>query len=496
MGKYNNNCNNMKLNKLKLKFILIVFLIFTTNSIYADSDLIDILVKKGYLATSESKLVSFDKSSNGYIANYVRKNSYQNLHFSGLIHLQSDYSSSEQLISDRSTKLGGLYGYKSSTYYGLQMRRICLGLKIDIAPNSYVIIGGDFINGCSKREIGYLNSNFAGKENKSIGHESYNNLKYKINLNRATFSWNITHNSLVHFGYTKVPFGNEESYENDRLKTIEISPVGNFFINQLGYGSRHTGIHFSKDLEIEGSYLDNIYYKFSITDSKQVNAGNAMNDPLALWWKIGCSKYCGIFGFDFGFSGGYILNKRTTENQNLESIIESESKNIKGLIFSIYGNINHEQLSCMIQFMSANVNKSKVDYDGVIGNTNPLGLTVTPSYKFNKSSLLNRFEAVASYSFLNSNFNSEVLHGIGILPGSVVSGLSNVASINGNSISQLFQSLHHLYIGGNWFIIDNVLTFSTGFEYSLFKYNMCGYEESAIKDISFTGCRARLQVTF
>lgn len=292
----------------------------------------------------------------------------------------------------------------------------------------------------------------------------------------------------MHFGFMKVPFGFEETTSSSKLKTVERSTMNRFFINQLGYGARHTGIYLNGDFGEMEDILDGVYYALAITGTSQGHVDGPSNSP-ASWGRLGFTSSYEAVDFNVGFNMGYIPCNRcggvAGKDINLGNYTNiPENRKTSDYVYGLYANVNWEGFSLMSEFMAASLTSGSL----AGGHASPVGFTLMPSYRFDAEDF-GDFEIVGSYSYLSSN-------GFGIDPLAVMPG--SALSVSSPKAIERFAKMDSFYLGGTWFIVGNDVTLTSGFEYTRLDDQLRGDNKGpkAPKRNNTFGFRTRLQLLF
>jgi len=90
--------------------------------------------------------------------------------------------------------------------------------------------------------------------NKWFAEAVYDFAEEDISTDKAFVGYKVSDALTVKLGFTKVPFGFEETQSSAKIPTIERSVAARFFADDIDFSGRHNGIHVSGDLPAGFSY--------------------------------------------------------------------------------------------------------------------------------------------------------------------------------------------------------------------------------------------------
>jgi phosphate-selective porin len=199
----------MKLNKLTQLTALSMTLLGASTFAASNDALLDLLVKKGVLSSTEATTVAAElKEADKGISFSAKGKETVKLRFNGRMQAQYD------------SLAGTLNGTDTSSTNHFYFRRLFLGAKATLSNGIYAETVLDF----------------AGDENPEIA------------FDKASFGYKFDDAFDAQLGFQKVPFGFEETESSSSLPTIERSAANRFFADQIDFSSRHMGIHANGEL--------------------------------------------------------------------------------------------------------------------------------------------------------------------------------------------------------------------------------------------------------
>lgn len=245
-------------------------------------------------------------------------------------------------------------------------------------------------------------------------------------------------------GYTKVPFGFEETSSSAKIPTIERSAINRVFADDSDFSGRHLGLHAKLDLgygfSIAGSAANAHQGDFS-------KASDGATDEMGYWGRIQWANDFLTVGADAGFTAD-ANDSSTGGDQNAEG-------------YTAYINYNQGGFNVLGEYFTGNPFGQSVN-----GATS--GFAIRASYK------LGKFEPVIRYTALeqdDANIDFDEL----------------IRRSNDSATGA--TELESLYVGVNY-------------HYSKSVKFMLGYEDASAEDADgnevndTTGFRARLQLLF
>jgi phosphate-selective porin len=423
---------------IKIKYILTILLtaLLGGGVLYAaDKELVDILVNKGYLSKEEAHKIMSDVSHGPIIK--TKGKLVKKLTFSGRVHGQWDY-----LSADIDGQEDGQDD--PSTENSFIMRRLYFGVKADLGEGWEGVVNASFGDDTNRLDKGYL-------------------------------AKKLSDDFKVYAGYLKAPFGIEETTSSSKIKSVERSALNRFFIEDLNFGARVTGV------QLHGS-MSGLKGVLAVTNIRQGNFDNgsdSKNDDgvkskessFAYWGRLNHTLFLNTEESAKLMLGGDVAFLPTDAALQYDR----ELKNRDALVYTVYGKLSVDDFlsigdaSILLQLMGADVE-----------DKSPIGFNIMPSIF-----LTNDFELVLSYSFLDSD-------GMGIDPSD--------ATRHVNDNGGYWDEYNEFYVGINYFISGNDLKFSAGYVYAKGADFLTGDHgtEVADEDNAFTsnGFRARLQLLF
>lgn len=238
--------------------LLSIIAAFTTAGVLTsqagDADLLNKLVEKGVLSQSEAAHLADGSSHTVFKA---KGKHTKKVRFNGRLQFQYDYLNADD---DANT----VNADRSQFYF----RRLFLGAK------------------------GYLADDWAGEIVMDFANQA-------AGIDKAVISYTGFEGTDINFGWTKVPFGMEETTSSSKLKPIERSAANRLFADDLDFGARHSGIHVNGDVIDTG-----LSYAVSLTNGAQGESDRASG--------VNNSKGFGVFGrleytFDLSDHGSLLI---------------------------------------------------------------------------------------------------------------------------------------------------------------------------------------------
>jgi len=277
-------------------------------------------------------------------------------------------------------------------------------------------------------------------------------------VDKAVVGWKYDKLANFEAGYTKVPFGFYESTSSSKIKTVERSIANRLFIegDGLAFGGRQTGLFAKGDLDAGFSY------KAAVVSAQP---SNDRNDDTAKG------------GDQNGYGGFARVQWKSDKTDNGQLLVGADlgymqdgSLNANGdgdlVAYGLHANysIGDFNLSAEGLFGSVEDNaKSSSDSD-------VFGLTIQPSYQIN-----DKWEIVASYTYADAD-------------DSYLIEADDTMRKSGNK--NRFDEVSSYYVGFNYYILENDLKLSGGFEHAEYENG-----ETA-EDTDIDAFRLRLQMLF
>lgn len=392
-----------------LKSMLIAAAAITSVSAFAqDKATLDLLVKKG-LITAEERAKTLDeaakvRSASGLNKVFVKEDATKRLTFSGRV--QTQYES----ISGTTTANNGTQSASVDLSNGF-MRRLYLGFKVDMGEG----ISAELVN------------NFADNT-----------------LDKAIFTAENTYGTFV-LGYQKVQWGLEENTSSSKLLTVERSASNRFWnegvssssLGRLGFGARHTGIHYSNKYAVDAAQT--LEYGASIVNASQGQANNSGNDVGTYANLIYTYKVTDTNKHSFGLNWGSARDTRTALGTGIGAGVNSAT--ISG--FNPYIKSQFDNLIVQAELMGT-TNEAVTGSTPSAVERKPQGYTLLAAYKFT-----DQIEGVVRYSQLDTD-------GQGATFGGLYRDASNVAGV--------YNKFDSVYFGVNYYFVDHNAKLMLGYE--------------------------------
>jgi phosphate-selective porin len=392
-----------------LKSMLIAAAAITSVSAFAqDKATLDLLVKKG-LITAEERAKTLDeaakaRSASGLNKVFVKEDATKRLTFSGRV--QTQYES----ISGTTTANNGTQSASVDLSNGF-MRRLYLGFKVDMGEG----ISAELVN------------NFADNT-----------------LDKAIFTAENTYGTFV-LGYQKVQWGLEENTSSSKLLTVERSASNRFWnegvssssLGRLGFGARHTGIHYSNKYAVDAAQT--LEYGASIVNASQGQANNSGNDVGTYANLIYTYKVTDTNKHSFGLNWGSARDTRTALGTGIGAGVNSAT--ISG--FNPYIKSQFDNLIVQAE-MIGTTNEAVTGSTPSAVERKPQGYTLLAAYKFT-----DQIEGVVRYSQLDTD-------GQGATFGGLYRDATNVAGV--------YNKFDSVYFGVNYYFVDHNAKLMLGYE--------------------------------
>lgn len=269
-------------------------------------------------------------------------------------------------------------------------------------------------------------------------------------IEKALIEWEFTDQHTFLAGYQKVPFGYEETTSSARLKTVERSVATRYFVDQLAYGSRFTGLY------LEGEYDSGLYFTTALTNPEQgTAAGSAGSNSLAAWAQAGWKGDFGGLPWNLGASGGRLEGVR--------------ADGITDWVWGVHAVTRLTDLELTFEYLSARLEDARAGR-----NAQPLGFTLQGAW-----SLTPRFELVGRFSSLD-------------LDGGIGADLGTTFRRAPETGDALYDEAQAYYLGGNWYFLDQALKLTAGYEWATYDDNLTGMQG----DAEVNSFRTRLQLLY
>ena len=309
---------------------------------YAASNdaLLDLLVKKGVLSSTEASEVAAElKEENKGVAFTAKGKETVKVRFNGRLQFQYDALDAEDQDGD-----------KASTNH-FYFRRLRLGAK-------------------AKHENGLFAEtvvDFAGDD---------------LSINKAIAGYEYSDALNASFGYNKVPFGFQETTSSAKIKTIERSAANRFFADDIDFSGKHAGLFAKGDLGSGFSYSTALVNAAQGEGSKLLGASNASND-LAFFGRLQWKSD----GLTIGVDGGHQSNNYIDDNDTGKADAGDTFYDVTA--FTGYVNYKFEGLDLLGEYFS-----------GELGNQGDVdGFALRAAYKIGKFEPVVRYSHVKADSF-------------------------------------------------------------------------------------------------
>ena len=393
--------------------MLIAAAALTAVSSYAqDKSTLDLLVKKGII-TAEERAVALQSASESRAAAglnkiFVKEDATKRLTFSGRI--QTQYESIGGSITN------GAAPTKVSDVSTAFMRRLYLGFKADMGEG----ISAEIVN------------NFADNT-----------------LDKAIFTAETTYGSFV-LGYQKVQWGLEENTSSSKLLTVERSAANRYWaesatkIGRLGFGARHTGLHYSNKAVIDTAQT--LDYGFAVVNAMQGQDAKKNNDIGTFANVVYTNKISDTNKHSIGLNWGSIKNPiDSTGTAPASGLSNSKIFGVNPYIKSQFGNLTVQ--AEMISTTNDAVTGASASGQNV--ERKPEGYTGIVAYKFS-----DQIEGVVRYSQLDTD-------GAGAQFGELYRDASANSQFGTTTYYNKFESV---YVGVNYYFVDHNAKIMLGYE--------------------------------
>lgn len=365
----------------------------------ADEALLDTLVTGGYLTQEQaSRLLSADAASFSAKGKETEK-----VRFNGRLQLQYDALNSEADNGDKAT---------TNHFY---FRRVFFGAKANLSDNWYAETVLDF----------------AGDE------------APELNFDKAIIGYKASNAADFNFGFTKIPFGYEETSSSASIPTIERSATTRFFSDDIDFGSRHTGIHVKGKFDGGFKYAASVGNAYQGEGSRLGGTSSSTTDYILagrLQWDGDISEnVSGTIGID----GAYAADNEVVEDQITA--------------FGIHAALEVYGFKVVAEYLQAEFDESEQD---------PSGYYITLSYKAGK------WEPVFRYSHMDAD-------GFGIDEDELIRRAAA-------GVSASDQEIDSFYFGVNYHVNKAVKV--------MVGYEMAETEGDNGAEVEIDGLRARLQL--
>ena len=277
--------------------------LFSASALTASDDaLLDLLVKKGVLSSTEATEVAAELKDASGVSFSAKGKETIKLRFNGRMHYQYDSLSAKEDGADLPT---------ANHFY---FRRLRVGFKATHKNGLYA----DTV------------LNFA--DNKFSLVDGIAGYKYSDALD-------------IGVGYKKVPFGYQETYSSSKIKTIERSATNRFFADDIQFSGGHSGVHLKGKLDGGFSYAAAVVNGVAGEGSKLGGNPESSND-LAAYGRI-----------QFKTNTGLMLGVDAGQNSNNDAVDDDVTA------YTAYANYKMGGLDLLGEFFSADLGTQE-DADG------------------------------------------------------------------------------------------------------------------------------------
>jgi hypothetical protein len=377
--------------------------VLTTNAYAGDKEVLDLLVKKGVITAEERAKAIQESKAKDNASNlnevFAKEEAVKRLTISGRVQVQYEGASVTQ-----TSALGVKTDSVSTNDFIL--RRMYLGAKADI--------GEGF--------SGELVWNFADGSN---GGE----------FDKAVFTSESAFGKFD-IGYQKVMWGQEENTSSGAMAVIERSMVTRYWAEgnngrRLGFGARHTGIHYSDRALFGGHGEADVRYGFSVVRADQ-NANFSGN--------VAGANDLGLYGFaSIAIKPiNLTIGVNVAENKHAGATTDAttiDDDSIKG--YNPYLRWESGDLTLIAEYIETDVTTAGV-------TRNPNGYNLTGLLKASE-----KLEFVARYAALDTD-------------GRNVRISDGFRNINGPSTN--FNEADSVYFGVNYYFNKNNAKVQFGYE--------------------------------
>lgn len=382
------------------RYILLALFSITLSGTASESDaLLEVLLSKGILTEAEVQSVRSEMDAQAPLPVSAKGKETVELRFNGRMQAQFD-----ALSMDGAPDTNHFY-----------FRRLFLGAKAKLANGAFAETVLDFARDGDEGD-------------------------YAVNFDKAYAGYKFDNGITGMIGYTKVPFGFEETTSSSKLQTIERSAANRFFADDIDFSSRHMGLHAKGELGDGFSYAAALVNSAQGEGSRLLGSSHASND-MAAFGRVQWAKDDLTLGLDAGTQSN---NSKVSANGDVTA-------------YTAYANYTQDGWNLLGEYFSGDL-----DADG-----NVTGYALRASHK------LGKLEPVVRYSYLKADrFVIDTDELIRRAP-------------KGNTVSGTDNEINSLYFGANYYY-SKAVTFMAGYESAEAK------NDTASVDID--GFRARVQV--
>ena len=401
-----------------------------SSAVAQDKATLDLLVSKGIITKQEAENVS--KKS---VAITPKEKTTQAIKLSGRIQVQYEHIDTTEYSSSGETTLPSKNDFI--------MRRMFLGMDASLGAGWSALIVADFASSGS----GYIDEAIISK---------------KLDLDFTK--------GKADFGYKKINFAFEENTSAAKLFTVERSIATRYFVEEnngrrLGFGGRHTGAFWQGEFDS----LKGLTYGASVTNSYN-------NSPTSLPTNADNSlMYAANVGYEQKLeevSFKAAVNFAYTNGMNIAGTAGTMHSDVIG--FNPYITLSALGFDIWADFLYVKADNAKNSYTQ---SASPMGANVGVEYKFDIGEF-GKLAPAIRYSWLDTD-------------GRGVKMSDGVRNANGNTTYDAAQSI---YVGLNWYIIDNSVKFQLGYEWAQLNGNITNGAIAQHSDAN--AVRGQLQILF
>lgn len=368
-----------------------------------DKEILDLLVKKG-MVTPEERAKAIQESKTKDTASnldeiFAKEDAVKRLTFSGRVQVQHESASVE---------VGGADSVSTNDFI---LRRMYLGAKADIGEGFSGELVWNFADGSSGGEF-----------------------------DKAVFTAETGYGKFD-IGYQKVQWGQEENTSSSKLPTVERSLATRYWAEgnngrRVGFGARHTGIHYSNKQVLGEGGQGTLNYGLSVVRADQ-NANFSSN--------VAGANDLGLYGFaslewkPIGLTAGLNVaqNKHSGATTDATTIDDDDIKGYNPYLKWVSGNF-----TVLAEYIDTDVKTGAL-------TRNPTGYNLTGIFK-----AAEKLEYVIRYSALDTDGRSV----------RISDGLRN---INGPSTN--FNEMDSIYLGVNYYFVGDNAKIQAGYEMADFE---------------------------
>lgn len=372
------------------------------------------------------------------------------------------------------------------------MKNIRLFIRAELCDNWSGFMSIDFAGRDSTRYQFLANSGVRGAGLIDSSFECRDRLPIFIDRAYIQKRWCA---STLRVGYQKVNFGAEEVIPDEYLKTIERSVATNFFMNLghravsgqyipgrrniafggNGFAERHVGLY------LQDNGCNNFHYSLAIVNGYRGLCRNSTQFNDELGYFVGVSYDSCMCGTDVvvGLNVGY---QPEGGNWTADSIrlcdgcqpANNEDTSVYG--FNPYILANWNCFSLLAEMLFGGVQNAQMTNSSA--DANPWGFNFIPSYM-----LSDCWELVGRISYLNTNkMGTSIQNAFGAAPdsGNTVNHAPVGSCKNDTFISSevQFEKATALYLGVNYYTVNQSVKATLGYEWVKFKNSFQGVQSN------------------